>query len=166
MKPRKTRALISVILAAVLAATLGISACAGGSPSQSATPQSATSQSGGGSSEPSTVTLKFQGLGGSPNTTDAPTIGVAQGYFAEEGIEVQNVGNIQVPQWVPSLENGDIDACLIMTSEGLAAIDNGSNIIAVAGGSDTYGAENTHMTFLVKKDSPIRTFKEAGIEAA
>jgi ABC-type nitrate/sulfonate/bicarbonate transport system substrate-binding protein len=44
-----------------------------------------------------------------------------------------------------------------MTSEGLGAIDNGAPIIAVAGGSDTPDDKNTHMTFLVKKDSPIKT---------
>ncbi|MDR1088010.1 MAG: ABC transporter substrate-binding protein [Coriobacteriales bacterium] len=149
-----------LLLALMMALSLALVGCGGGA---SDSPAAADSGTEAGST--STVTLKLQGLGGSPNTTDAPTIGREKGFFAAEGLELENVGNIQVPQWVPSLENGDIDACLIMTSEGLAAIDNGADIIAVAGGSDTYSSDNTHMTFLALKDnSDIGTFAERGAE--
>jgi ABC-type nitrate/sulfonate/bicarbonate transport system substrate-binding protein len=148
---------VNLLLAALLLLTATLSGCGGGGASDNEAAggeESATEADAGEASLPDII--KLQGIGGAPNNTESATIGIEKGFFDEQNIEIENVGVISVAQWVSSLVSGTVDACLIMTSEGLAAIDNGAEIIAVASGSDTY-EDNTHMTFLVPKGSPIKT---------
>ena len=67
-KIKKDRVIISILFSAVLALSLALVGC---------------SSSGESESQANLTTLKLQGLGGSPNNTEAATIGVAQGYFKE-----------------------------------------------------------------------------------
>jgi ABC-type nitrate/sulfonate/bicarbonate transport system substrate-binding protein len=79
-------------------------------------------------------------------------IAIAKGFFEEEGIEIEDVGVIDIPQHVNALASGTVDAIALMTSEGLAAIDNGADLVQVAGDQSTKeGLE--HMTVLLSHQS-------------
>ncbi|MDR1797033.1 MAG: ABC transporter substrate-binding protein [Clostridiales Family XIII bacterium] len=156
----------ALLLVAMLALTLAFGACGdtdSGGDAGGASAGSSAGASAGGSSAGATAeltTIKLPCIAAFPNNTESATIGIEKGFFAEEGLEVEDVGLVAVPQYVSTLVSGTVDFILIMTSEGIAAIDNGAEIIAVAGGSDTPDNVNTHMTFLVPKGSPIKTAED------
>jgi ABC-type nitrate/sulfonate/bicarbonate transport system substrate-binding protein len=116
----------------------------------------------GGSSDDSSadsgdkIVLKLSGLGGDPTRVDAAIIAQEKGFFAEEGIEIDDVGVIDIPQHVSAVASGTVDTISLMTSEGLTAVDGGADIVQVAT-DQTTTEDKQHMTFLVLPDSDIKT---------
>lgn len=101
------------------------------------------------------VVLKLEGIGGDPTRLEAATIALYKGFFDEVGIEIEDVGVVDIPQQVNALVSKSIDAVSLMTSEGLTAVDNGADIVQVATNITTIEGRE-HMTFLVLEDSDIR----------
>jgi NitT/TauT family transport system substrate-binding protein len=145
------RRMTTGILAATL--TLTLSACGGGSGGSGSDENSSAS---GGAEE---TVFRLAGTGVNASGVDPITIGVEKGFFAEENIKIEDVGDMDVLQFVAMLENGSIDAAMIMESDGIAAIDQGADIIEVAV-SMTTTKEYPHMVFLVADDSPINTVED------
>ncbi|MDR0853875.1 MAG: ABC transporter substrate-binding protein [Clostridiales Family XIII bacterium] len=144
---RKTGSRTAVIFLALILAfgALGLTACGGSS-------DDSTSADAGGD----TTVIKLSGLGGDPTRVDAAIIAQELGYFAEEGLEVEDVGVIDIPQHVSAVASGTVDTISLMTSEGLTAVDGGADIVQVAT-DQTTTEDKQHMTFLVLPDSDIKT---------
>ncbi|MDR1778214.1 MAG: ABC transporter substrate-binding protein [Clostridiales Family XIII bacterium] len=102
------------------------------------------------------VQFKLAAIGTDDTTVEPVLIGIEKGFFEEEGLEIVDVGDVAINQFVSSIQSGQIDAALLMTSDGVAAIDNGADLIEVAVSYDAT-EEKPHMTFVVAKDSPIKT---------
>jgi ABC-type nitrate/sulfonate/bicarbonate transport system substrate-binding protein len=151
MKQQKSKKIIAMILGVALAATTLLAA---GCRSEGAETASGDGEGGGDK-----IVVKVQGIGGDPTRLDAATIALAKGFFEEEGIEIEDVGVIDIPQHVSALSSGTIDVVSLMTSEGLTAVDNGAEIVQVA--TDITTSEDLqHMTFIVNQDSPIQSGKD------
>jgi NitT/TauT family transport system substrate-binding protein len=151
-RQKKTAAIIALVLALVL----GLAACGGGSKASSG--GSATS-GGGGADATATADGKLTdfhlaGLNVS-SSVDPVGIGVEKGWFEEEGLNIIDVGDVDVLQNVALLESGEIDAAMIMTSDVVAAVDNGANIIAVAVGPSSTEYQ-PHMAYVVLDDSTLQ----------
>ncbi|MDR1496125.1 MAG: ABC transporter substrate-binding protein [Clostridiales Family XIII bacterium] len=141
-------AILGVMLVVVLLFAVG---CGGGAD----TGGGDASSDGSGAEGGDKVVIKLQGIGGDPTRLGSATIALAKGYFEEEGIEIEDVGVIDIPQHVSALTSGTVDAVALMTSEGLTAFDNGAEIVQVS--TDITTAEDLqHMTFIVNEDSPIQ----------
>jgi ABC-type nitrate/sulfonate/bicarbonate transport system substrate-binding protein len=164
------------IMAALLRMPLTLGACGGGSSSSdSGSSPAAEADAGAGAEaeadadaneasgetaanvEEEPFVIKLQGIRANKTFLDSATLAIEKGIFAKYGLEVEDIGSLQVGQWVTALQSGTLDFASIMTNEGLTAIDNGAEIISIAGDTDTYFPEKPHMTFLVKKGSPIKT---------
>ncbi|MDR1953377.1 MAG: ABC transporter substrate-binding protein [Clostridiales Family XIII bacterium] len=144
-----------ILLALILAfTTLGMAACGDSSDDDTSGDSAST---GEGSTD--TTVVKLSGLGGDPTRVDAALIAQELGYFAEEGLEIEDVGVIDIPQHVSAVASGTVDTISLMTSEGLTAVDGGADIIQVAT-DQTTTADKQHMTFLVLPDSGIKTGKD------
>lgn len=96
-----------------------------------------------------------------PNTPwyDAVYIADAKGYFAEQGIEINYVGQISSPQIVPSVASRNIDFGLRHTPLVAIARAQGSPLKIVAAGTETL-ADYPHMRYVVRKDSNIKEIKD------
>ncbi|MDR3364605.1 MAG: ABC transporter substrate-binding protein [Clostridiales Family XIII bacterium] len=135
---------LALVTAFVLLAAVLLASCGGGNNNESA-------------ADPGDkIVLKVGGVGSDPTRVDPVLIGIEKGFWAEEGIEIQDVGAIDIPQIISALTSGDTDFALAMNSEALMAIDNGAPIIGVAGGCVT-NPEKTHMVFVVPKGSDIKS---------
>jgi ABC-type nitrate/sulfonate/bicarbonate transport system substrate-binding protein len=138
---------ISIVLAAVLSA--GMTACGDSGADRS---DADAGSDPAASEEPFVITLPS--IGTSATNLDNIAIGIHKGFFEEENIQIKDAGEIAIPEFVPALLSGTITGATLMTSNGLAAIDNGGPIIQVGTMSETV-EENPHMNFIVMKDSPI-----------
>ncbi|MDR0513747.1 MAG: ABC transporter substrate-binding protein [Coriobacteriaceae bacterium] len=115
------------------------------------------------SSDPPAVTgeatakyvFTFPGVGTDSTGIDAIALANKKGWFAEEGIEIRDAGAIAIPEFVPALLSGSITGATLMTSNGIAANDNGADLVQVAVNSYTT-KDRPHMIFVVAKDSPIK----------
>jgi ABC-type nitrate/sulfonate/bicarbonate transport system substrate-binding protein len=144
------------ITAGALALTLAIGLTACGGSSSGGSSSGGTSSGGGDSSAPSAELTDFHLAGLNVQTyADATGIGFEKGFFEEEGLNIIDVGDVDVLQNVALLESGEIDAALVMTSDGIAAIDNGANIIEVAVGLSSTELK-PHMAYIVLDDSPLQ----------
>jgi ABC-type nitrate/sulfonate/bicarbonate transport system substrate-binding protein len=142
---RKTRAMpVALLLALVFA----LSACGGG-----------TGDGGAGGEETGAgdgkYVFKIASLNINATGVDSASLGLAKGFFEEEGVVLENAGDIQVPQYTSALLQGAVDAILLMTSDGVAAIDNGADIVSIAGGMDVT-EEKPHMIYVILEDSPLK----------
>jgi ABC-type nitrate/sulfonate/bicarbonate transport system substrate-binding protein len=111
--------------------------------------------------------FKVAGLNTSATGVDSASVGLAKGFFEEEGVILENAGDISIPQYTSALLQGALDAILLMTSDGVAAIDNGADIISIAGGYDVT-EEKPHMIYVILENSPLQygddiTGKKIGI---
>jgi ABC-type nitrate/sulfonate/bicarbonate transport system substrate-binding protein len=162
---KKTKTVVSIV-AVLVSALLMLSACSNNSGSSGASSDDSSNGASSslndsvGSVEEEPYTIKLQGIRGNKSWVDAPTVAVERGIFTAHGLEIEDVGVLQVGQWITALQSGTLDIASVMTSEALVAIDNGVDIISIAGDTDTYYPEKPHMTFLVKKGSPIKTGKD------
>ncbi|SHN51217.1 ABC transporter substrate-binding protein [Desulfitobacterium chlororespirans] len=147
---RKTIRIISSLLTAAL--LISLTAC-GSSASSSEVP----------TVEGAKYVFKLAGIGTSATQIDPVAVGIEKGFFAEEGIEVKDVGEVDVLQFVALLESGSVDAGLTMESDIVAAIDVGADIVEVAVGP-AVTREKPHMAYVVLENSPIKS--GADIKAA
>jgi len=159
---RKTRVTLLLLTALLAAVMVFVSACGGSDGGDSSGAASTGGSSASGSSAEGSAektVIKLQGIGGDPTRLDAATIALAKGFFEKQNIEIEDVGVVEIPQHVSALASGTVDAISLMTSEGLAAVDNDADIVQVA--IDQYTVEGLqHMTFLVKGDSKIKSGKD------
>lgn len=140
----KTSRIISSVLMAAL--VIALTACGSGA-SSSAVPAAG---------EGAKYVFKLAGIGTSATQIDPVAVGIEKGFFAEEGIEVEDVGEVDVLQFVALLESGSVDAGLTMESDIVAAIDIGADIVEVAVGP-AVTREKPHMAYVVLEDSPIKS---------
>ncbi len=82
-----------------------------------------------------------------------------KGWFAEEGLEIQWVGEVPAAQLVPAVAAGSIDFANRHTPLVLTARAGGAKLRIVAAGAQTT-AERPHMKYLVVPGSPIRSVKD------
>jgi ABC-type nitrate/sulfonate/bicarbonate transport system substrate-binding protein len=82
-----------------------------------------------------------------------------KGWFAEEGLRIEWVGEIPAAQLVPAVAAGSIDFANRHTPLVLTARAAGAKLKIVAAGARTT-PERPHMKYLVKPDSPIRTVQD------
>src|SRR5215218_8649361 len=116
------------IAALGLSAALVLSACAGGGGGGGG--GGATNDSGGGDGEPTKVKLQLQWL---PQGQFAGYFAaIDQGYFEEEGLEVEIIpsGGDIVPQ--DALAAGDVDYAISWVPKVLGSIEAGANITNIA----------------------------------
>jgi ABC-type nitrate/sulfonate/bicarbonate transport system substrate-binding protein len=92
-----------------------------------------------------------------PNTPwyDSVYIADAKGYFAEEGIKIEYVGQLPAGQIVPSVTGKSIDFGLRHTPLVALARAQGAPLKIVAAGTETL-IDYPHMRYIVKKDSDIK----------
>jgi ABC-type nitrate/sulfonate/bicarbonate transport system substrate-binding protein len=140
----KIRAMLSAVL---LALAFALSACgAGGNDGTGG----AEAEAGDGK-----YVFKIASLNTDPSGVDSASLGLAKGFFEEEGVVLENAGDIAIPQFTSSLLQGAVDAIMLMTSDGVAAIDNGADIVSIASGFDVT-EEKPHMIYVVLEDSPLK----------
>jgi ABC-type nitrate/sulfonate/bicarbonate transport system substrate-binding protein len=103
------------------------------------------------------ITIKY------PKTQwyDAVYIADAKGFFAEQNIKVEYVGQVPAAQIVPAVAGRSIDFGLRHTPLIAMARAQGSPLKIVAAGAQTVSDEYTHMRYIVKKDSAIKDLSEA-----
>jgi ABC-type nitrate/sulfonate/bicarbonate transport system substrate-binding protein len=82
-----------------------------------------------------------------------------KGWFAEEGLEIQWVGEVPAAQLVPAVAAGSIDFANRHTPLVLTARAGGAKLRIVAAGAQTTAAR-PHMKYLVVPGSPIRSVKD------
>lgn len=141
--------------AALLAFVFALSACGGGNGgggNGNSDNSGAAAETGAGNVQ---YVFKIAGLNTSATGVDSASVGLAKGFFTEEGVTLENAGDIAVPQYTSALLQGSLDAIQLMTSDGVAAIDNGADIVSIAGGF-AVTEEKPHMIYLVTEDSPLR----------
>jgi ABC-type nitrate/sulfonate/bicarbonate transport systems, periplasmic components len=103
--------------------------------------------------------LKLPGIGSSTTNADGIAIGIKKGFFAKHHITIDNVGNVNIPQYVAAVTSGTISGACLMTADGLTANDNGANLQEVAVEYDAK-KNNPHMEFVVLKNSKIKNGKD------
>ena len=136
---RKMRAMpVALLLALVFA----LSACGGGTDGDNG---DGGEETGAGDGR---YVFKIASLNINATGVDSAALGLAKGFFEEEGVVLENAGDIQVPQYTSALLQGAGDAILLMTSDGVAAIDNGADIVSIAGGIDVT-EEKPHMIYVI-----------------
>jgi NitT/TauT family transport system substrate-binding protein len=131
------------------------SAGSGGSASPDESAGSEAPASGNGE----TIKLKVSDIGTDPTRVDPVLIGLEKGFWKEAGIEIEDVGAIEIPQRVSALTSGTTDVASAMNSEALMAIDGGAPILGVASACVT-DKDKTHMVFVTKKGSDIKRGKD------
>ncbi|MDR3294288.1 MAG: ABC transporter substrate-binding protein [Clostridiales Family XIII bacterium] len=139
----------------LMAALLGLTTACGGTGGSS----SDGGNAGSGETGEESYVLKWASIGTNPTSVDAVSIGVYKGFFAEAGIEFEDVGEVAIPQFVPALLSGGVTGATLMTSNGIAAIDSGGEIIEVAVNSYTT-KELPHMVFVTAENSPVKNGKD------
>jgi ABC-type nitrate/sulfonate/bicarbonate transport system substrate-binding protein len=82
-----------------------------------------------------------------------------KGWFEEEGIEIEWVGEIPAAQLVPAAAAGSVDFANRHTPLVLTANAGGAKLKIVAAGARTT-PERPHMKYLALPDSPIRSVKD------
>ncbi len=92
-----------------------------------------------------------------PNTQwyDAVYIAEAKGFFKEQGIEIQYVGQLPASQIVTAVASKSIDFGLRHTPLVAVAVAQGVPLKIVAGGTETI-QEYPHMRYIIRKDSAIK----------
>lgn len=117
------------------------------------------SKSTSGKQDSSSYELSLPNVGTSTTGLDSIAIGIEKGFFKEQNITIKPVGNVNIPQYVAAVSSGTITGALLMTSDGLAAIDAGADLVQVA--TDRDATEKVpHMNYVVLKDSPITNGKQ------
>jgi ABC-type nitrate/sulfonate/bicarbonate transport system substrate-binding protein len=96
-----------------------------------------------------------------PNTPwyDAVYIADAKGYFAEQNIKIEYVGQIPAGQIVPSVTGKSIDFGLRHTPLIAMARAQGAPLKIVAAGTQTL-EDYPHMRYIVRKDSGIKKISD------
>jgi ABC-type nitrate/sulfonate/bicarbonate transport system substrate-binding protein len=112
-----------------------------------------------GDANESPYVFKWASFGTGLTSVDAMSIGVYNGFFEEENVVIESVGEVAIPEYIPALLSGSVTGAMLMTSNGIAAIDNGADIIEVAVNSYTT-EELPHMVFVVSEDAPIYDGKD------
>ncbi|MDR0875969.1 MAG: ABC transporter substrate-binding protein [Clostridiales Family XIII bacterium] len=148
---------LALLIALVLTVTVVLASCGGSGKSSSSEGDAGGAAAAGDAGEK--IILRTGGVGADPTRVDTVQIGIEKGFFAEEGIEIQDVGAIDVPQIISALTSGQTDFAGAMNSEALMAIDNGAPIIGVAGSCVTSETQ-THMVFVVPKGSDITSIAD------
>jgi ABC-type nitrate/sulfonate/bicarbonate transport system substrate-binding protein len=82
-----------------------------------------------------------------------------KGWFAEEGLKIEWVGEVSAAQLVPAVASRTIDFANRMTPLILTANQGGAHLKIVAAGAQTT-PELPHMKYLVKPDSPIKGIQD------
>jgi ABC-type nitrate/sulfonate/bicarbonate transport system substrate-binding protein len=82
-----------------------------------------------------------------------------KGWFKEEGIDIEWVGEIPAAQLVPAVAAGSVDFANRHTPLVLTANAGGAKLKIVAAGARTV-PERPHMKYLVVPESPIRSVKD------
>lgn len=101
--------------------------------------------------------IKLQKAAGT--TTDANYIAEKLGFFKEVGLQPEWVGTIPSAEQVQSVLAGKVDVSGSHVNRDTAAISAGAKIKAVVAMTETT-KELPHMTFVVLKDSPIKTAQD------
>lgn len=144
----------SVLVPAAAATLLTLAACGGGGggATLSGSDSTAGAAAGGGAGDAESITV-----GLIPVAEFFPVyIAEQEGYFEEEGLDVQIEVMSNAASIVPSVLNGQLTFGTTATPPFLVAVDKGIPITAVANSANTAsGAENDTAAFLVKKGSDI-----------
>lgn len=82
-----------------------------------------------------------------------------KGWFAEEGLKIQWVGEVPAAQLVPSVASRKVDITNRMTPLVLTARQGGAKLTLIAAGAQTTPAR-PHMKYLVKTGSPIKSIQD------
>lgn len=82
-----------------------------------------------------------------------------KGWFAEEGLKIEWVGEIPAAQLVPAVASRSIDVANRMTPLILTANHGGARLKIIAAGAQTT-PELPHMKYLVRPDSPIQGIQD------
>jgi ABC-type nitrate/sulfonate/bicarbonate transport system substrate-binding protein len=138
--------------AALLALVFALSACGGSGGGGNSGDSGGGDEAGAGDAA---YVFKIAGLNTGATGVDSASVGLAKGFFAEEGVTLENAGDIAIPQYTSALLQGSLDAIMLMTSDGVAAVDNGADIVSVAGGF-AVTEEKPHMIYVVLEDSPLQ----------
>lgn len=91
---------------------------------------------------------------------DAVYIADKKGFFAEQNIKIQYVGEIPSAQIVPSVASRNIDFGLRHTPLVIMARAQGAPLKIVAAGTQSVSAKYPHMRYVIKKDSPIKSLSD------
>ncbi|MBI2311156.1 MAG: ABC transporter substrate-binding protein [Betaproteobacteria bacterium] len=82
-----------------------------------------------------------------------------KGWFAEEGLKIEWVGEIPAAQLVPAVASRTIDVTNRMTPLVLTARAGGAKLKLIAAGAQTT-PDRPHMKYLVRPDSPIKSVSD------
>jgi ABC-type nitrate/sulfonate/bicarbonate transport system substrate-binding protein len=155
-KSGRTLRILALALAFAFVSSLSLTAC--GDKNETSSGSGASGSAAGGSAAAegeAKYVYKLAGIGRNATAIDPIAVGIEKGFFAEEGIEVEDVGEVDVLQFVALLESGSVDAGLTMESDGVAAVDVGADIVEVAVGPSV-SEEKPHMAYVVLEDSPLQ----------
>lgn len=141
---------LSKALAGAAVAALALTGCGAGSPSGASAPQ----QSGAGSLTKVTVGV----LSIAPSA--AVQYGVEKGYFSKEGLDVQFQTGQGGAAMLPAVSSGSMDFAVGNPLSVLVAADKGLDMKVVTGFSNSIASGNDIEAVIVKKDSPIKSWKD------
>lgn len=153
--PRLRTARRLAVGAGVLALSLGLAACGSGSPSGSE--EDATSAGAG--SEATSGDLTSITVGAIPIGDVAPIhVGVKEGFFEDEGLDVEVVNTSGGAIAVPGVVAGDYDFAFGNTVSLMVARDQGLPLKYVANGTTTTGEEGKDFAAVIAlEDSELET---------
>lgn len=148
---RKTR--IALAGAALAATMLIASGCSGSAPAPAGTPSA-----GGGDAAPPIDIVAGVAASSSPV---GMLIGIEQGFFEEEGLNVTTTPAATGAAGVTQLINGQVQVALGGLSATITAVNQGIPVLFVSGGvADHADPAGTQYQTIVAGDSDIQSFKD------
>ena len=142
---------VAKALAAAAVVAVALTGCGSGSPSGSG---GASQQGASGSLTKVTVGL----LSIAPSA--AVQYGVEKGYFSQEGLDVQFQTGQGGAAMLPAVSSGSMDFAVGNPLSVLVAADKGLDMKIVTGFSNSIASGNDIEAVIVKKDSPIQSWKD------
>lgn len=141
---------LSKALTGAAVVALALTGCGSGSPSGG----SAAPQNGSGTLTKVTVGL----LSIAPSA--AVQYGIDKGYFSKEGLDVQFQTGQGGAAMLPAVSSGSMDFAVGNALSVLVAADKGLDMKIVAGFSNSIASGHDIESVVVKKDSPIQSWKD------
>ncbi|MDQ0259284.1 NitT/TauT family transport system substrate-binding protein [Sinomonas atrocyanea] len=142
---------LSRALAGAAVVAVALTGCGAGSPSGS----------GGGAQQGASGSLTKVTVGVlSIAPSSAVQYGIDKGYFAKQGLDVQFQTGQGGAAMLPAVSSGSMDFAVGNPLSVLVATDKGLDMKIVTGFSNSIASGNDIESVVVKKDSPIKTWKD------
>jgi ABC-type nitrate/sulfonate/bicarbonate transport system substrate-binding protein len=150
-KLSRKRIVVALLIAMLM--VMAFTACGGGGGTESKSSEGAGTKSSASESD-GNIVIKLSAFGKFGTYLNAPIVADALGYFNEEGITVEDAGDIPPIDQLPALLSDTVDIGQFMMNDGVKAVANGADIVAIA--ADQFTTEvRPHTSFVALKDGGV-----------